>query len=357
MRGFWGLMRAYWFSDQWQEAWALTAAVAVITIVSNKTGVWLTKAAGELANSIAYFHLASNKTALASVLTSAGMLVLIVILKDLGIAGALRLCNATLHRKWRSWLNGRFNGALLDTNHTHYHVQHGGRGQDGRDMPPPDNIDQRVHESIKDMTGGAIGLASGAFGAVSALVIYGYELVKMSQPVAGFAFLGDYGFAVLAFAAVAIYVPLNTYVALKIGKLLERLNTLMQKAEGSYRAELTTFLRRSFHVAASNGEAVQTDMHSRLYSDIDRTWARQNWLNTGYAAFEFDLRLCVLPHCRLRARIAALYVAEAELQGLHYRRGNGEPGHPPVFLVHPCHAGNRVAEGQCAADDRPCRCD
>ena len=109
------------------------------------------------------------------------LLVLIVILKDLGIAGALRLCNATLHRKWRSWLNGRFNGALLDANHTHFHVQHGGRGQDGRDIPPPDNIDQRVHESIKDMTGGAIGLASGAFGAVSALVIYGYELVKMSS--------------------------------------------------------------------------------------------------------------------------------------------------------------------------------
>ena len=27
MRGFWGLLRAYWLSDRWQEAWGLTAAI------------------------------------------------------------------------------------------------------------------------------------------------------------------------------------------------------------------------------------------------------------------------------------------------------------------------------------------
>jgi ABC-type uncharacterized transport system fused permease/ATPase subunit len=81
-------------------------------------------------------------------------------------------------------------------------------------------------------------------------------------------------------------VPINTYVALKLGRILERLTIAIQRAEGSYRAELTTLLRRSFHVAASRGEAVQKDMHDRLYLDIDRTWSKLNWFHSGYMSFE-----------------------------------------------------------------------
>jgi ABC-type uncharacterized transport system fused permease/ATPase subunit len=60
----------------------------------------------------------------------------------------------------------------------------------------------------------------------------------------------------------------------------------MQQAEGSYRGELTTFLRRSFHVAAARSENVQRGMHARLYSDIDTTWASLNKINAGYMSFE-----------------------------------------------------------------------
>ncbi|TIR82232.1 MAG: ABC transporter ATP-binding protein/permease, partial [Mesorhizobium sp.] len=94
------------------------------------------------------------------------------------------------------------------------------------------------------------------------------------------------GSAVLAFLAVATYVPLNTWIAVKLGGLLERLNIRMQQAEGSYRSELTTFLRRSFHVAASHGEDVQKTMHDKLYVDIDKTWGRLNVVNTSYMSFE-----------------------------------------------------------------------
>ena len=90
----------------------------------------------------------------------------------------------------------------------------------------------------------------------------------------------------LAFAALAIYVPLNTLIALKLGRLLERLTVRMQQSEGSYRGELTTLFRRSFHVAASRGEGVQRAMHDRLYRDIDRTWASLNKVNAGYMSFE-----------------------------------------------------------------------
>ena len=31
MRGFWGLMRAYWLSENWKEAWVLTIVIALLT--------------------------------------------------------------------------------------------------------------------------------------------------------------------------------------------------------------------------------------------------------------------------------------------------------------------------------------
>ncbi|RUU43228.1 ABC transporter ATP-binding protein/permease [Mesorhizobium sp. M6A.T.Ca.TU.002.02.2.1] len=281
MRSFWGLMRAYWFSDRWVEAWTLTLVIALFTALSSKAGVWFAEASGELVNSIAFYHDAANTTPLASLLTNAGMLILLVVLKDAGFTGIRTFVSATLHRKWRGWLDSRFNEALLDTNHTHFHAQHGSSG-----AAAPDNIDQRVQESIKDMTGGAIGLAIGVMAVATSLYFVGQKLLETSVEVKGLEFLGSYGSAVLAFLAVAIYVPLNTWIAVRVGRLLERLNIRMQQSEGSYRGELTTFLRRSFHVAASQGENVQKTMHDRLYVDIDRTWARLNIVNTGYRSFE-----------------------------------------------------------------------
>ncbi|MET2826803.1 ABC transporter ATP-binding protein/permease [Mesorhizobium shangrilense] len=281
MRTFWGLMRAYWLSDRWKEAWTLTLVIAALTALSSKADVWFTRASAELMNSISFFHDAANVTPVQTLLGNAALLVFLVVLKDAGITGIRNLVSTTLHRKWRGWVNGRFNDALLDGNHTHFHAQHGSPA-----AAAPDNIDQRVQESIKDMTAGAIGLAMGAFGVATALYFLGGELLRNSVAVKGLDFLGDYGTAVLALIAVALYVPFNTWIAVKLGGMLERLNIRMQKAEGSYRGELTTFLRRSFHVAASKGEVVQKSMHNRLYDDIDTTWSCLNIINTIYMGFE-----------------------------------------------------------------------
>ncbi len=285
MRGFWGLMRAYWLSDRWKEAWGMTLAIAVLTAVSSKMGVWWAEYSAELVNSIAYFHSPHNAAPLQHLLTAAGMLVLVTLGKDVGVVGIRHLFSTTLHRKWRGWLNGQFNEALLDDNHTHFHLQHEGKDV-GLARPAPDNIDQRVQDSIKQMTGGAIGLAMGVLGVVTSLYFVGMKLIETSTVVGGFEFLGIYGSAILAFAAIVAYVPLNTFIALKLGGILERLTISIQQAEGTYRGELTTFLRRSFQVAASGGETVQRQMHARLYQDIDRTWSKLNIFYSGYQSFE-----------------------------------------------------------------------
>ncbi|MDQ6434508.1 ABC transporter ATP-binding protein/permease [Mesorhizobium sp. LHD-90] len=286
MRSFWGLMRAYWFSERWREAWALTAAIALLTALTSKVGVWIAQASGDLASAIALFHWPDNEAPLSSILSAAGFLVSLVIAKEIALTGFRHLLSTTLHRKWRAWLTGRFNDALLDANHTHLHVQNAARAADGTELPPPDNIDQRIHESIKDMAGGAIGLAMGVIAVTTSAFFVGQALIESSTAIDGLEFLGHYGAAVLAFAAVAAYVPLNTWFALWLGRALERLAVASQRAEGSFRGELTTFLRRSFHVAASRGEAVQKRMNASLYAGIDRVWARLNWFDSGFRSFQ-----------------------------------------------------------------------
>lgn len=286
MQSFWGLMRAYWFSDRWKEAWLYTIVIGILTALGSKAGVWFAEASSELINAIAYVHDPRNPSPLSLLLSSAAVLVGIVVVKDVIFQGVRHLFSTTLHRKWRGWMNGQFNDALLDQNHTHYHLQHEGKDEDGTTRGAPDNIEQRVQDSIKGLTGGALGLAMGVFGVVTSFYFVGMKLIETSTVVEGLQFLGIYGSAVLAFSAVATYVPINTWIAVKLGGLLERMTIAIQRAEASYRGELTVLLRRSFQVAASRGEDVQRKMHDELYQDIDKTWGKLNVVNSGYMSFE-----------------------------------------------------------------------
>lgn len=284
MGTFWGLLRSYWISERWKEAWLLTAAIALLTAAVSKASVWMAEASGELISALVNIHEPFNLDPTRSVLSSAGMLIVIVLVKDAGFVGLRHLLSTTLHRKWRGWLDGQFNSALLSVNHAHHHIQRGSGGQysDGSKL---DNIDQRIQESIKGLTGGAIGLAMGILSVTMSILFVGQKLLEMSTDVNGLEFFGVYGSAVIAFAVIAIYVPFNTWFAVCIGRALEKLTLLMQQTEGSYRGELTTFLRRSFQVAASEAESVQSNINRRLYSDVDRTWARLNKVDAAYLSF------------------------------------------------------------------------
>ena len=125
MRGFWGLMGAYWFSERWKEAWGLAAIIVVLTALSAMASVWFAEASGDLISAIAFLHHPQNPSNLRALLSSAATLVAIVVLKEIGFIAVRHYFSTTLHRKWRAWLDERFNSAILDCNHTHFHLQNG----------------------------------------------------------------------------------------------------------------------------------------------------------------------------------------------------------------------------------------
>ncbi|MGU3398917.1 ABC transporter ATP-binding protein/permease [Brucellaceae bacterium D45D] len=279
MTSFWGLMRAYWVSDHWKEAWALTIAIFALTAIVSKTTVWVAEASGLLMNSIVNVNTAPVQHPLFAIAANAGILIVLMLAKDVMLVGSRHFLSTTLHRKWRKWLNDQFSSAMLNGRHAHFHLQQG-RGKDSID-----NVDQRLQESVKGMTGGAIGLVTGIVGVLMSGFFVGQKLIEMSTEVQGLELFGAYGGALLAFAAIALYVPLGTLVAVVIGRRLERLNLRMQQAEGSYRGEWTTLLRRSFQISASKGEAVQQSVNNRLYKDVDQTWHKLNRFDASYLAF------------------------------------------------------------------------
>jgi len=286
MQTFGGLVCAYWRSGSRWEAWGLTAVIILLTALSSMASVWFAEASGQLVSAIASLQNPLHPTTPAIILTSAATLAAIVVMKEIGFTALRHFFSTTLHRKWRAWLDRRFNDALLDGNHTHFHLQRGAAETITATAQVPDNIDQRIQESIKGMTGGAIGLAMGIAGVMLSLLFVGGKIITTSTPVSGLDQLGNYGSASLTVTAIIFYVPISTLLAVRLGAILQNLNVKMQQAEGSYRRALTTLLHRSFHVAATNGERAQRDIHRQHYVDIDRNWASLNVLTASYMGFE-----------------------------------------------------------------------
>jgi vitamin B12/bleomycin/antimicrobial peptide transport system ATP-binding/permease protein len=286
MRSFWGVMRAYWISERWREAWGLTLAIMILTALSAQASVWFAVMLGELVDGIAKIQNLDTPTTMKSIATTLAMLTAIALLKDGGFAAVRHYLSSTLHRKWRKWLDRRFNDALFDANHTHFHLQQTGYDAAGRPTAAPDNADQRIQESIKNLTGTAIGLAMGITGVVMSVGFVGGKLIETSSEVKGLEFLGQYGSAWLALAAIAVFVPLNTVIAARLGGILQRLSVRMLAAEGGYRAELNSLFHRSFHIAALRAERAQKTINRRRYGYVNRVWGRLNWISAGYLGFE-----------------------------------------------------------------------
>ncbi|WP_237152635.1 ABC transporter ATP-binding protein/permease [Oryzibacter oryziterrae] len=285
MRSFWGLLKAYWISDHWKEAWGLTLAVALLSAAASKSGVWVAQASGTFFSSIAGFHDLPADQAVQEVLTAAAVLVGLSALKLSVFLGLRHYFSATLHRKWREWLDVQFNTALLNDRRAYYHLLAQGTPADDAPSNIPDNIDQRIQDSIKAMTGNTLGMAMGLFSVVTSVYFVGEMLIANSVAIQGLDVLGTYASAFLVFVLAVTYVPLSTLIALRIGKMIEALNVAMQRNEGTYRAELAMLVRRVLPVAAANGEYVQARIHRRHYAAIDRTWAQQNKVSAGFLSF------------------------------------------------------------------------
>lgn len=306
LTGFWGLLTAYWVSDRWREAWLLTVLVFGITTLLSKASVWVALASADFLASLANFHsMEAGVDPVRVVMLAAGAYLGIFLARTGGVS-LRHFISATLHRRARGWLVARFNSAILSDGRIALDLMSDRSEADGRPRMP-DAIDQRVDECSGALYGGVIGLAMGLWGAVTSIYFVFAALIERSQPVP---FLdrwgaganaalerwlgrapgidlvpGDAGSALLALALIVVYVPTITFIAWKLGRIIERLSIQRQRRDGAWRVELGGMLNRVGRMASACGERAQSRINSQLYAELDQTWGKQNWLNSGMMMF------------------------------------------------------------------------
>ncbi|MBL3552960.1 ATP-binding cassette domain-containing protein [Rhodovulum sulfidophilum] len=308
LTGFWGLVTAYWVSSRWAEAWALTIVVFGLTTLLSKASVWVATSSADFLAALANFHRAEAGVDPAEVLLmAAAALVGIYAARACGVA-LRHFLSSTLHRRARAWLVGRFDAAILADERIAFDLM-SDRSETARGARLPDAIDQRLDECSIGLYGGLIGLTMGLWGAVTSVWFVSAAILERSQPVPqldrwgasanawieaefgpGLAARidlvpGDYGTALLVAGLILLYVPAITWIAWRLGRIIERLKLQRQRRDGAWRGELGGLLHRVGQIAASRGERAQRRINTRLYGALDRTWSRQNGLGAGMMLF------------------------------------------------------------------------
>ena len=259
--------------------------------------------------SIAGYHSPEAGVDATALLTTSALAYLAIRLSRGGGVALRHLFSQTLHRRARAWMIDRFDSAILADQRIAFDLM-SDRADDGAARPRlPDAIDQRVDECSLGLYGGLIGLAMGLWGAVASIGFVSVALIERSAPVpalerwaaqfkdvvcrmfgpeaAAWADIspGDYGSALLSGLLVLVYVPLVTWVAWLIGRVLERQTLERQKHDGAWRAELGSMLHRVSQLASSCGQRVQHRINQQLYTGVDQTWGRQNRWRAGMMMF------------------------------------------------------------------------
>jgi len=290
-------LTAYWRGDNAPVAWAFAAAVAGLAITTSyytvETSMKWADVVGDLAALGAADGWFDSAQRLFSKMVSTKPIPsreeiqeklwmdlhdwAIVNTKLLGFALASHVANITLHQFERKWLDEKIDAALLRGKDTLMHITR---------TQGLDNIAQRKTDALKDGIGGSNGLAIGVVSAVSGLYFAGQKLFYMNDPVRGFEFLGQYGTLTLAFGAVALAVPIGTYTAFKLGRIITNVNTRMQSTEATYRHHTDEMVRKAQKTAASGGHEVQSQMSRDAYKDVHGTWGKYNFVQTSFRAFK-----------------------------------------------------------------------
>ena len=159
---FWGLISAYWRSERWKEALALTVIVFAMTTLLSKASVWTAMASADFLASLAEFHTAGEDDPAGILFLAAVTYVAIYVARTGGVA-LRHLFSATLHRRARGWMVSRFDAEILADERIAFDLM-SDRADGGGASKLPDAIDQRVDECSGALYSGVIGVDDGASG-------------------------------------------------------------------------------------------------------------------------------------------------------------------------------------------------
>ena len=163
--------------------------------------------------------------------------------------------------RWRQWTNTQ---VLTDwLSGTAYH-----RGRFVAD--PVDNPEQRIQADVASFTNDSQDLVLGLIGSMLTLVSFTAILWTLSGPLTIGPVTLPRALVVIAY----VFIIASTFIAIRIGRPLIRLNFLSERLSASYRYSLTRVRDNSEPIALYGGEGVEEQgLQTRFSAVIANAWA------------------------------------------------------------------------------------
>ncbi|GAA0602736.1 hypothetical protein GCM10009416_45660 [Craurococcus roseus] len=283
-RKLWRLTSAYYTSEEWRSAWAITAAVVGLTLLQIALQIGLNICNRDFFNALEqrdgdeFFWQLGVFTALAV----AGI-----------VAAVLQLhARQTLQVWWREWQVRRLQRLLLSDS-CHYRLQF---------LPgAADNPDQRISENTRWATSTAVELAIGLLH--SALLLVSFVGILWTVSGALPVVLAGHETEIpgyMVFAA-AIYAVVGTWATWAIGRPMTAINALRNEVESDHRFALVRLRENSEGVALIRGEADEERGLRRAFGrvsavmvDLNRVERRLMGLSSAYGMMTHIFPLLVV---------------------------------------------------------------
>ncbi|WP_320170681.1 ABC transporter ATP-binding protein/permease [Maridesulfovibrio sp.] len=271
-KGFYKLISPYWRSEEKWKAWGLLAVIVTMNLgivyINVRLNSWYRSFynALEAKDVDAFFKYIIEFSILA------GIFILLAVY-------ALYL-NQMLQIKWRKWVTDNYLSRWLrEKNYYRLTLL----------SPETDNPDQRISEDINMLVELTLSLGLGIMRAVVTLVSFVIILWGISGPL-DFSFNG-FGFHIPGYMvwAALLYSILGTWLTMKVGGPLTRLNFDQQRLEADFRFSLVRLRENSESIAVYGGEKQEGGhfLHRfklvvENYWKIMRRQKKLTWLTSSY---------------------------------------------------------------------------
>ncbi len=262
MRSFWGLVSAYWKSDEKYKAIGLLAVGSALTCAEIYLGVEMMKWAGDFIN-VAISH--KGDMMHPDVIDQAQ--------KFIGIsAGTAAVWNLRYYLErllivgWRGWLTEKFGDAAL-SNKSFFHISN------SKTVP---NMDQRLAEDPDVLVSQIVELYTGGLRSVLSLGLVTHELYKMtgSMPldIMGRTWAAPSPFFWASFGTALACAVMGIVSVRKFGAPSVSLGENYVRAQGEMRKNLTNMFEHSSEIASYNDQNVERNNLKHDFDKVRTAW-------------------------------------------------------------------------------------
>ena len=250
----WKLAKPFWKSQERLLAWGLVFGIIVFNILFVQIMVILNDW-----NRLFYNALQElNKTVF-----------LEQVIRFFWIAGIAALvfcskffCVQYLHIRWQRWLVHEYLGSWLK-DQAYYKMQ--------MIKDPTDNPDQRISDDISSFVALTLVLSEGVFSSLLTLSAFSIVLWNLSGDLPLF---GSFYIPGFLFWAALLYAGGGTYIMIKIGRPLIKLDFDQEKFNANFRYSLVRLRENTESVALYKGERQEDFEFKNRFSDVVRNFYR-----------------------------------------------------------------------------------